>query len=179
MTHTKRRPVTKTAPRAKTVAGPPHRQLPAPPAREDSRSWLERATRRSPAWWIGKVQREITRASTPSDNPKHDTTDARRWIERVMEAVVGSLPAGFYDGNMRAAAVLSQVLALWYLRVHRAKCYDPTRPVASRQQGLEDWLGYATALGALALDERHDAAAFPHQDWESPFDPDATDGTFV
>src|SRR5207247_9154019 len=114
-----------------------------------------------------------------SPDPRHDQTRHDQWLVQVMREVIRTFPTrGRYDGNMRLAAVLSHVLALWYLRVHRAKCYDPRRPVADRRYAFESWLGYVRALSTLAVDERDDAAHFPDQHWDPPYSPHAIDGTF-
>ena len=84
-----------------------------------------------------------------------------------------------YDGNMRMACVLSYVLALWYLRLHRAKAYDPRRPVKLRQGAYWSRLGYAQALFVAITDESLDPKMFPGQNWESPWNPHTTDGYFV
>ena len=84
-----------------------------------------------------------------------------------------------YDGNMRIACVLSYVLALWVLRLSRAKSYDPRRPVKLRQTAYFSRLGYANALFLAIMDESLDSTLFPGQRWETPFDPYPTDGYFV
>jgi len=86
---------------------------------------------------------------------------------------------GPYDGNMRMAAVLSYVLALWYLRIHRAKSYDPRRPVKHRKSAYHQRLRFACAIFYAIVDESEDPDFFPGQKWESPFDPYPTDGYFV
>lgn len=84
-----------------------------------------------------------------------------------------------YDGNMRMACVLSYVLALWVLRLIRAKSYDPRRPVRLRQAAHWSRLGYAQALFVAITDESLDVALFPGQNWETPFSDHPTDGYFV
>lgn len=93
---------------------------------------------------------------------------------------VRTLPReGVYDGNMRAGLVLSYALALWYFRLHRAKCFDPRRPVAGRQLAYATWLRNVAAFALLAVDGREDHAYFPGQQWDDPFGPEARDGSFV
>ena len=86
---------------------------------------------------------------------------------------------GTYDGNMRMASILSYVLALWVLRLIRAKSYDPRRPVRLRQAAYFHRLGYANALFLAITDESLDPKMFPGQRWETPFDPYPTDGYFI
>jgi hypothetical protein len=77
------------------------------------------------------------------------------------------------------ACILSYVLALWVLRLSRAKSYDPRRPVRLRQGAYWNRLGYAQALFMAIMDESLDPKLFPGQRWETPFDPYPTDGYFV
>jgi len=80
---------------------------------------------------------------------------------------------------MRMASILSFILATWYLRLHRAKMYDPRRPVRHRQAAYWSRLSYANALFLAITDESKDAEMFPGQRWEMPFDPYPTDGYFI
>ena len=126
------------------------------------------------------MQRLIARASTPPKKGEvHGRTNVARWLFVLVVDVLKTLPKDdTYDGNMRAAAILSQVLAYWYLRTHRAKCYDPHRPVESRQRAFGAWLDWCAGMSAMMLDERQDAQLFD-QPWDFPFGPDAKDGTYV
>lgn len=83
-----------------------------------------------------------------------------------------------YDGNMRMAATLSYVLGFWYSRLHRAKCYDPRRPVRLRKAAYFQRYSWALAMFNALLDESDDCDMFK-QKWETPFDPFPTDGYFV
>ena len=145
------------------------------------KTWLEQRTRKSPAWWMATIQRQIAKASRKSKDPKHDQTDVKKWLTEIVRIVVNDFPPDNtkFDENMGAAAILSQVLAMWYLRCHRAKILDPRRPLSHRQEAQERWLAYVAGLAALAVDDREDAAFFPGQEWRLPFDPDATSGDFV
>ena len=86
---------------------------------------------------------------------------------------------GAYDGNMRMASVLGFVLVFWYLRTHRAKAFDPRRPVAHRKAALDQWRRFCLSLLNAMLDDSEDARIFPSQKWESPHDPFPTDGAFI
>lgn len=144
-------------------------------------NWLEEQTGQSSAWWMATVQRLIGKHSTPPPKgKKHGTTDVTAWLTDLVKMVERRFPPdGQYDENMKAAAVLSQVLALWYLRVHRAKALDSARPISHRQSAYLRRQEYVVALLLAAMDEREDAAYFPGQRWQLPFTPDATSGDFV
>lgn len=83
-----------------------------------------------------------------------------------------------FDGNMRMAATLSYILGFWYSRLHRAKCYDPRRPVRHRKQAYFQRYSWALAMFGAIADESDDCDMFK-QKWETPFDPFPTDGYFV
>ena len=127
------------------------------------------------------VQELIQKNSRPTKDPWHGATNTERMIKDLVQVIIKvAFPKkGRYDGNMRMAAILSYVLALWYLRIHRAKSYDPRRPVNARQQAYYTRLDYANALFFAIEDESLDPTCFPGQKWESPFDPYPTDGYFV
>lgn len=145
-------------------------------------SWIESLTGKGGIWWVSEVQRLVTKHSRPTKNPWHGTTQTEKVMADLVKLVRkhGMPKKGpQYDGNMRMACILSYVLALWYLRLHRAKSYDPRRPVRLRQAAYFHRLGYANALFLAITDESRDQTFFPGQKWETPFDPYPTDGYFV
>jgi hypothetical protein len=106
--------------------------------------------------------------------------DTEVFLKDVAALVVKSLPPdGSYDPNMRAAAVMGVVLALWKTRLHLAKTRDPNRPVAGRISSYASWTEYAQVMMSVMIDERDDAAFFAGQKWDLPFSVDAKDGEFV
>lgn len=146
--------------------------------------WLETVTNRPAAYWMAACQQAVNKASSPSDDPKHDQTDVTAFISEVTRLVVASLPPegsgeAPYDPNMRVAATLSLVLALWYGRLHYAKIHDPNRPASLRQRVYTRWWNWIHALFSAVLDEREDATFFPGQRWDFPFDPRAENGDFI
>ena len=147
-----------------------------------SGSWIEAMTGQDAKWWVAEVQGLITKHSRPTKNPWHGTTKTGMAMAELITLVQkhGMPKKGpAYDGNMRMASILSFILATWYLRLHRAKSYDPRRPVRHRQAAYWSRLGYATALFMAIVDESKDVEMFPGQNWESPWDPTTTDGYFV
>lgn len=145
-------------------------------------SWIELFTDKNEAWWVSEIQRLIVKHSRPTKDPWHGTTQTEKVVVDLVKLVQkhGMPKTGpQYDGNMRMACILSYVLALWYLRLHRAKAYDPRRPVRNRQAAYFGRLNYANALFLAITDESLDQKLFPGQRWETPFDPYPTDGYFV
>lgn len=148
--------------------------------REKPIDWLSASTGYDGKWWVAKVQALIVKHSRPTKDPWHGTTETARMLSDLVREVERTAPKeGRFDENMRAASVLSLALATWYLRVHRAKSYDPRRPVKLRKAAYFNRLGYATALFLAMEDESLDQEHFPGQRWETPFDPYPTDGYFV
>lgn len=142
--------------------------------------WLCEVTGHDRKWWVARVQGLITKHSKPTKDPHHAETatanvitDLTRDLQRLWDGT------GRFDGNMRTVAVLSIVLATWYLRVHRAKIYDPRRPVKLRRSAYYQRLSYAMAMFKAIEDESLDAEMFPGQNWEFPFSDHATDGYFI
>ena len=157
-------------------------QLRSKPKRHRQTTWIEDLSGKDRKWWVAKVQTLIKRHSRPTKNPWHGTTDSSLVI-RDLAREVGrhAMPkkGPAYDGNMRMAAILSYVLALWFFRIARAKSYDPRRPVKHRKAAYLGQLKFATAMFHAIVDESEDPEFFPGQKWESPFDPYPTDGYFV
>ncbi len=142
--------------------------------------WLAATTGHDGRWWVAKIQALITKHSRPTKDPRHGRTMTGKMIADLVREIEKTAPTKYaFDGNMRMANILSLVLATWYLRVHRAKSYDPRRPVALRKQAYFSRLGYAMALFRAIEDESQDQEHFPGQRWETPFDPYPTDGYFV
>ena len=142
--------------------------------------WLSASTGHDARWWVAKIQGFIVKHTKPTKDPWHGRTATRRAMADLMREVERTRPkTGRYDENMRMASVLSLVLATWYLRVHRAKSYDPRRPVKLRKAAYFNRLGYAAAFFLAIEDESLDQEHFPGQKWETPFDPYPTDGYFV
>lgn len=143
-------------------------------------SYLEQLTGKSHRYWVAWVERQIRRTITPNPrDPKHPCCDPRQWLQTLQQTLEQYRPSTPHDVNLFYTAALSQILALWYLRVQRAKAYDPRRPVKLRRQALQRWQHYAESLMRLVVDEQDDARSFPGQDWDPPFAPRAKNGTFV
>ena len=57
-------------------------------------SFLQTTTHRPPEWWVATIQQLVADASTPSEDPGHDSTDAAAWLKRLVDLVVDGLPVG-------------------------------------------------------------------------------------
>jgi len=144
------------------------------------KDWLSEVTGRDRRWWVARVQGLITKHSKPTKDPHHGATATAKVIAELTSDLQKMWDGnGKFDGNMRTAAALSMILATWYLRLHKAKAFDPRRPVKLRQSAYYQRLSYAMAMFRAIEDESLDAEMFPGQNWESPFEPSPTDGYFI
>ena len=143
--------------------------------------WLAAITGNDGKWWVARVQSLVTKHARPTRDPRHKTAEPEKivadLVREIMKAARRTNRVG--DGNMLAACALSLILATWFLRLSRAKSYDPRRPVALRKQAYFSRLGYATALFRAIEDESQDQEHFPGQNWETPFSDHPTDGYFI
>ena len=144
-------------------------------------SWLETQTGLTDRQWIEYVQNIIAANTVPSTDPNHGNTEVLSWMVELTEKVNGLVPAmPFVDGNMWTARVLSAVLAAWYRNVQQAKIKDPKRPIALRQEASIRLVLWMDAMERVVCKEHPEIRnIFPGQQWEDPFDPEATDGTFI
>jgi hypothetical protein len=95
-----------------------------------------------------------------------------RLANEVWATMKGRLSYGA-DGNIFAAQSLMLILALWYCRVQRAKCFDPKRPYKKwRKNGMLVQREIHKCLLECMTDESMDHIYFPKQEWMSPFLPE-------
>ena len=144
-------------------------------------SWLEKETGLTDRQWIEYVQEIIAANTVPSTDPNHGDTDILFWIVELTEKIDELVPAmPVVNGNMWTARVLSAVLAAWYHNVQQAKIMDPKRPIAMRRKVYDRLTLWMDAMESVATkDDPEIMDIFPGQQWENPFDPEATDGTFI
>ena len=144
-------------------------------------SWLEKETGLTDRKWIEYVQEIIAANTVPSTDPNHGDTDILSWIVELTEKIHGLVPAmTVVDGNMWTARVLSAVLATWYHNVQQTKIMDPRRPIALRRKAYDRLTRWMDAMEMAATKDHAEIInIFPGQQWENPFDPEATDGTFI
>jgi hypothetical protein len=143
-------------------------------------SWIASSTGKSRLEWIGIIQGTLKKISKPTKDKWHDTNDPIELITRLARDVRKTFPKqGRFDGNMRMTATLGYLCCLFYLRLHKAKSFDPRRPVAARKQAYFQRQQFAQALLNAIIDESLDCEMFPSQNWESPWIKSPTDGYFV
>lgn len=146
---------------------------------------LPRAT---DAEWLRLVEFLIRKYSTAvrtrGKYKGHRSTNSAAWIweltcicQKYISKRAGRSKA--YDGNMAIAALLGRVLVLWYCNVHRAKGFDPNRPL-SRRQIFAHLAKYRAALLSGICDDRLMGAVWGKgQQWNFPFGKGAKGGKFV
>ena len=142
----------------------------------------------SNAEWLRLVEMLIRRYSTkPRTRGKykgHSSTDALAWVKSLaficqVYIMERSARGKVYDGNMALAALLGRVLVLWYCNVHRAKGFDPNRPL-SRRRVFTQLTQYKGELMAAMSDDRLMGAVWGQgQQWNFPFGKGAKGGKFV
>lgn len=132
--------------------------------------------------WFRRVQALIADHSTAPRGPlhnRHGRTNVAGWLPALHREVLKATPKGNYDGNMRHAAALGLILSQWFLRVQKAKAYDPRRPIRLRQMGQLRWQTHVIELMAAAIDESQDPFWFGAQHFDPPFGRHAIDGVFT
>lgn len=138
------------------------------------------------AYWLSVVESLIGKHSTaPRKSGKHKghaTTDTQAWVRdlsRMVERYIGARNRGLsYDGNMAQAALLGLILSAWYANVHRAKCYDPNRPLRLRRQAYARLEQHRALLVRSLFDDRLMAKVWG-QSFNPPWGWDARGGAFV
>ncbi len=129
--------------------------------------------------WFLKIQELIEKHSMPitkGPNKGMTTTDPK-WIIELFAYVNASIEKTAkesHDGNLTIASSLGLILMNWYLRIHRAKAFDPRRPETERRAAYEQWLSVVKAIQMMIIDERTDRYLMPGQAWENPFHPEIT-----
>ena len=139
------------------------------------KTWLQTQTGKTDRWWLKRVGDLI------AANSNHVTrvSDVAAWSKLLVEEVVErtEVPPGS-DGNMLHASVLGYLLTKWFVRLVRAKSYDPRRPVKVRRLMMRRLAGYCQEVTGFMVDESEDCVHFPKQKWDPPFAPGAKDGRF-
>ena len=122
--------------------------------------------------WIETIQHLISRST---EDRKTDLSWLHNLVTRFLEC---KKPRGIYDRNMWACSTLGYILIAWYIRIHKAKSYDPERPIKNRKKALKQWRSFILQIQDLIINESADHKLFPDQKWDNPYLPDAINGDF-
>ena len=134
------------------------------------------------------VQRLIGRHSGPraTSGPYkgHSQTDAAAWVKDLADACLAASRernrGRAYDENMAIAAEMGLILVAWYAHVHRAKSYDPNRPLHARRAAAAQRTRFLAELAAVLADDSIMGEVWGHQQhWNFPFGRGAKGGRFV
>lgn len=134
---------------------------------------LKRWTGGNTGFWVAFLEQAVVKNT--SQDPSYDGyCDCRPdlWMSdltnelwpRVRERCVSG-----QDGNLAFARSISIILVVWFTRVCRSKCYDPTRSIKLRRVGMKRLVEYASVLAGAVMDESKDHLHFPDQEWDCPF----------
>ena len=152
------------------------------------RSTFGRAKERSEiAGWLVEVQHLIGKHSTEAKygpNKAHARTDSVAWVADLARLVAAHVEAKnrgrHYDENMALASGLGLILVAWYAHVHRAKSYDPNRPLKARQAAAAQRTRFLAELAAVLADDSVMGEVWGKQQaWNFPFGRGAKGGRFV
>lgn len=146
-------------------------------------AWLKSRTGKDFRWWNLFVGNAIARHARKTKKSVHDEVDVPDWMgdftEELDRRVSRLLPSNKYDNNMAFAASASYVLMRWFVRLARAKSYDPRRPVKVRRKMMGRLTEYCREVVGFMVDESGDADNYPKQEWDPPFAPGAKDGKYT
>ncbi len=130
------------------------------------------------------VRKHSTGVRTRGKYKGHRSTNSSAWIwelicicQKYIAKRMGRSKA--YDGNMAIAALLGRVLVMWYCNVHRAKGFDPNRPI-TRRQVFTHLAKYRGAVVTAMCDDRLMGVVWgKQQQWNFPFGKGVCGGKFV
>ena len=131
-------------------------------------------------YWFRRVQ-ELIVASHVGRKVKGHHRNKMDWFVKLGKEILATFPESGppYDPNMRLAAAMGLILTVWQVRVHRAKLFDPNRPLNKRREIYAGWVDAAMIYASVFFDERDDAIFMPGQKWNNPWWPGAKGGKFV
>lgn len=138
--------------------------------------------------WLRFVERSIVKSQygkkiriKTKDGTGLHSQNSWDWLGEMMVEVINSIPKDgrMRDPNMFVARRLGIVLLTWFVRVSRAKCFDPRRPLVLRKKAYALWLENLSGITSLLMDDRDDPKIWPGQKWDNPFGKNAKGGKFV
>ena len=139
------------------------------------------------AGWLVEVQHLIGKHSSApiyGPNKQHAKTDSVAWVSDLARLVATDAArrnrGRYYDENMALAAQLGLILVAWYAHVHRAKSYDPNRPLKARQAAAAQRTRFLAELAVVIADDSVMGEVWGRQQkWNFPFGRGAKGGKFV
>lgn len=132
------------------------------------------------------IQALISKHTKPITKGKykgHGTTDTVAWMEDLHHIVTSNIKKrnrgrGAYDENMAISREMGRALVVWYCAVHRAKSYDPNRPLARKRANASVTRFRGELMAAISSDEIM-GAVFGNQYWNFPYGKGAFGGDFI
>jgi hypothetical protein len=146
------------------------------------KTWIESKTGRTDRYWLKRIGVLIGKHAYWGEDKVHQEVEILDWFVPLSGEVVKSMEGRINkraDGNIYFSAIMGYILVLWYVRIVRAKCYDPRRPAKLRKRGMLAMANYCGMLAMALMDESKDSQHFPGQKWDPPFAPGAKDGSYV
>lgn len=144
---------------------------------------LQEQTGHDSLYWCRRIQALIPQHSQRTSDPAHDFTETLGWVTEITAELWRHFLEQEYpstqDENMWMARMLTLILGSWYSTIQRAKIGSPSRPVALRQQAYARWQTWFQCLIEVVTDETGFPVLFPGEARENPFEPSATDGSFI
>ena len=157
----------------------------------ETKDYLKNRTGKDSQYWLKRIgiliskhaywDKEETRKAKAAKRPLHMSVKLEDWVTHFTDEVIRRRVEGLnsrYDGNMRFASVVSFILMKWWVRLVRAKCYDPRRRLKDRKKGMLALNGFCREVMGFMMDESEDHKHFPDQKWDPPFTPDAKNGKY-
>ena len=154
--------------------------------------WLKEKTGKSSTYWMRRIGFLIGKHACKIKCSVHDGVERKDWMDDLFREVKKlAVDQGWIrrlefpeqcdgDSNMVFASVMSFVLMQWYVRLMRAKGYDPRRPANRRRNGMASRrTRFCSEVMRFMVDERHDHQIYHKQKLDPPFVPGAKNGKYI
>lgn len=138
-------------------------------------------------FWLMRVEQLIAVHSTPPRTrgkyKGHGSTDSCAWVAalaRELAVEIRRCNRGIgYDENLALASKVGYVLAAWYALCHRAKSFDPNRPLRLRRRALVHCNRYRQLLTDRMSDDALMTSVWSAQIFNLPYGRGAIGGSFI
>lgn len=140
-----------------------------------------------PVHWLRRCEALIAKHSTPARThgkyKGHGDTDAVAWIKDITAEAQSHIRRAnrskAYDENMALGSLVGAILVTWYCNLHRAKTYDPNRPLELRRIALQQRNDFIGILFKNVHSDELMSTVWSGQAFNFPFGLLAADGDFV